>query len=582
MSLLDILRARLLEDMIQTVRPPGKWKILVVDPTTMRILTSVLKMPDITANDVTLVEDITRQRQPYPQKEAIYFLSPTHESVTALVDDFLGGRPAYGRAHIFFTSSLPDRLFDKIKRCPASLIGTFKELNVDFMALESRVFTFEQPNALAKLFNPQATSVLNHELEGISKRLVNLLATIGEYPYIRFVDPAGSGGTRASLNSKFANMVQDELEALKKLDPDFPPKSPYPPAILLVCDRTVDAAAPLLHEFTYQAMVHDLLPAHFKGGKFMDREETAHVLDETDDVWLKNRHRHIAEVIDDVSEGVRHFSSNNAAAAFERNARSGQTTDKIEAMKEAMHSIPEYTEKKKRYALHTDICTQCMDESTARGLLDLAKLEQDLILNQTSDGNPCSLTLKDVLRIVEDPRYDHVDVIRFIMIYIISREGIPDADREALLEAARLTLVETQAVTNFSMLGVRLSMSYEKRRRKAPVPVNTPFDTSRYDPAIKGILADLADTGSDRQHMPWLTEPRNLSELGRRPGSHYGSDAGGSPSNGPRLILFVLGGITRSEMRACYETAARLGRDILIGSTHVYHPEEYLEHVKCL
>jgi syntaxin-binding protein 1 len=33
-----------------------------------------------------------------------------------------------------------------------------------------------------------------------------------------------------------------------------------PKAVLLILDRSMDPAAPLLHDFWYQAMVNDLLP----------------------------------------------------------------------------------------------------------------------------------------------------------------------------------------------------------------------------------------------------------------------------------------------------------------------------------
>ena len=75
-----------------------------------------------------------------------------------------------------------------------------------------------------------------------------------------------------------AFMVQGILEEHKKANPDlgvryFSPFSckltdlmeqktdpPRPRATLLITDRSMDMVAPLLHEFTYQAMANDLLP----------------------------------------------------------------------------------------------------------------------------------------------------------------------------------------------------------------------------------------------------------------------------------------------------------------------------------
>jgi len=41
---------------------------------------------------------------------------------------------------------------------------------------------------------------------------------------------------------------------------DFQTAHGRPKAVLVITDRSMDPAAPLLHDFWYQAMVNDLLP----------------------------------------------------------------------------------------------------------------------------------------------------------------------------------------------------------------------------------------------------------------------------------------------------------------------------------
>lgn len=76
-------------------------------------------MHDILEENVTLVEDITRKRQPYPNKEAVYFITPSEEIVGKLIADFSQGgegkkkkekekdkedKGMYAAAHIFFSA----------------------------------------------------------------------------------------------------------------------------------------------------------------------------------------------------------------------------------------------------------------------------------------------------------------------------------------------------------------------------------------------------------------------------------------------------------------------------------------------
>lgn len=120
--------------MVCAVNPPSKWKILVVDAVSLRIMTSVCKMHDILDQNVTLIEDITRRRQAYPQKEAIYFVTPTETAVNAFIRDYADGTVMYAGAHLFFTSGLSDELFARIKGSNAvNYVKTMKELNVEFL-----------------------------------------------------------------------------------------------------------------------------------------------------------------------------------------------------------------------------------------------------------------------------------------------------------------------------------------------------------------------------------------------------------------------------------------------------------------
>lgn len=84
------------------------------------------------------------------------------------------------------------------------------------------------------------------------------------------------------------------------------------------------------------------------------------------------------------------------------------------------------------------------------------------------------------------------------MVYIIAYEGIPDMERRKLLENAKLSLEETQAITNLSILGVKLSSATSKREGgryshwgsyaiEAKKNKET-YDLSRYVPLVKRIL----------------------------------------------------------------------------------------------
>lgn len=48
---------------------------------------------------------------------------------------------------------------------------------------------------------------------------------------------------------------------------------------------------------------------------------------------------------------------------------------------------------------------------------------------------------------------------------------------------------------------------------------------------------------------------------------------------GKRVLVFVVGGITRSEMRVAHTLSKRLGRDIVLGGTSLDEPATFLRNL---
>eukprot|EP00878_Enallax_costatus_P026221 GHUV01028111.1.p1 GENE.GHUV01028111.1~~GHUV01028111.1.p1 ORF type:complete len:161 (+),score=35.93 GHUV01028111.1:236-718(+) len=61
-----------------------------------------------------------------------------------------------------------------------------------------------------------------------------------------------------------------------------------------------------------------------------------------------------------------------------------------------------------------------------------------------------------------------------------------------------------------------------------------------------------------------------------------GLGLGTSSQGGRRLLVFVIGGVTRSEMRAVHEVAKKTGRDVLLGSTAVLKPAGFLSQLRSM
>lgn len=144
--------------------------------------------------------------------------------------------------------------------------------------------------------------------------------SLGEYPTIRYHRPRNPTHEASVLCSHLARFVQLELDQYAKFHEDFPPTSPRPRGSLIITDRSMDLFAPLVHEFTYQAMVHDLLPLE-EGDKvyyktFTDQKEGSVdmkniEIGEKDNIWVKNRHLHMKDLLEKLASDFQAFKAKN-------------------------------------------------------------------------------------------------------------------------------------------------------------------------------------------------------------------------------------------------------------------------------
>ncbi|KAJ3179292.1 vacuolar sorting protein VPS33/slp1 [Geranomyces variabilis] len=685
-SLKEIMKKRILNDMIQSVQPANRWKIIVVDPKSVKILKNACRMHDILEENVTLVEDITRKRQPYPTKEAIYFISPTESSVQRLIDDFpptptdkkeakkaaeMGPR-MYAVGHVYFTSALSDALFNKIKASAATAhIKALKEMNVDFIVQESQVFTLDQPSSALALYSPLRDGARQAEILVIAKKIASTLATLGDYPYIRYY--ASPTPSVPQIPMLVAQAVQRELDDLARQDSDFPPPSPYKRSVLIITDRTLDMMSPILHEFTYQAMMNDLLV--LEGGRYVYKAEPGEStapdldsnknnvtasLDENDPIWMLIRHWHYADAVDYIRNTFNKFlTENHAASSAMQREGGGSPTDaggieSIKAMKDTLSSLPQFQDMKSKFSAHINICQECKTMFERRQLDLVAAVEQDLATGETSKGRAIkfSQTMVDMVPALDSPNVTSADKLRLLMLYIIAQNGIDDEERRRLLGYAKLSLEESQAITNLSYWGVRMGKEKGEKDQKGKYAYHVhgkkrkageaepAYDLSRWNPVLKSVLEDQLTGQLDTTLFPWLTEPAPDSPRSNHPvaasssaraasqPSHNkhglappdpqfpsslrttrpswaarkrpkaNSESSSSPTsassstptpdaqagdirkNGARIIVFALGGVTYSELRIIYAIRAAFQRDVLLGSTHIAPPAQWIEFLK--
>jgi hypothetical protein len=204
------------------------------------------------------------------------------------------------------------------------------------------------------------------------------------------------------------------------------------------------------------------------------------------------------------------------------------------------------------------------------------------------------------------------DKVRIIALYILYRDGVPDEDRKRLYQHARLGMPEVDAVNNLVRLGQEVAKESSKKRKPVfkQTMADDAYDISRYQPAVK-LMLEVGDQNKlqalclmlffppsqdhfagrlDKNAFPFIGTP-SASSSGA--GSLRAETARNSPAMAPatslrsarprwtgaarsraaeprqRVIVFVAGGMTYSEIRTAYQVSNAHNKDVYIGQCFV-------------
>ncbi|KAK9984562.1 hypothetical protein SO802_034087 [Lithocarpus litseifolius] len=623
-------RERLLHEMLRSSKTgdsKSTWKVLIMDKLTVKVMSYSCKMADITDEGVSLVEDIYRRRQPLPSMDAIYFIQPSRENVIMLLSDMAGKAPLYRKAFVFFSSPISRELVNHIKKDATILprIVALKEMNLEYFAIDSQGFITNNERALEELLGDEENTRKGVMcLNVMATRIATVFASLREFPMVRYraaksLDATTMTTFRDLIPTKLAAGVWDCIMKYKSL-PGFPKTETCE---LLILDRSVDQIAPIIHEWTYDAICHDLL--NLEGNKYVQEvpgktggppEKKEVLLEDHDPVWLELRHAHIADASERLHEKMTNFISKNKAAQIQHGSRDGGELSTRDLQK-MVQALPQYSEQIDKLSLHVEIAGKINGTIRELGLRELGQLEQDLVFGDAG--------MKDVIKFLttkEDTTRENK--LRLLMvlaaIYPDKFEGEKGLN---IMKLAKLPPEDMNAVHNLRLLGgssdtkksstgtfsLKFDMHKKKRAtRKDRTGEEETWQLSRFYPMIEELIEKLHKGELSKDDYPCLNDPSQTfhgtsqtaavnhapvanpaqSKRTHKWARPRNSDDGYSSDSilrhassdfkkmGQRIFVFIIGGATRSELRVCHKLTTKLKREVVLGSSSIDDPPQFI------
>ena len=579
---------RLLTEMIATIKGVSgqEYIVMVVDSASVHILSSALNMFSVTQQGVMVIEKLELDRKVMSDSDALYFLTPSNSAITRVVSDFKGKRQ-YRFAHVVWTSDLDSNQMDFIANSDMlPFIKTFKIAHMEFLISDPDVFHFGMSSGLNELYVQAAAEALDQ----VATLLSQVCGALHEQPFIGYKDTS-------QLTQRLALATQQKVDMLFAAVPVLTCTNPR--ATLLILDRNYDLTTPLMHDTHYETLVYDLLPVREDNtisynsvdGSNEVRGKTA-TLDARDQLWMDLKYLEIDEAVDTLSETFQKFAEGHSDLQ-EIQAKQARISN-TQKMAKIVKALPQYNEMLAKYAAHMNLTDSCMDAFLNSDVKPCTELEQKMATGLDSEGSEIKVgqITETLIRMLQGLSSDELR-LRLVLMYCCSYE-ISEQDRRKLFDI--LKPPEIQAVQNLRIFGLEVqsegrrtvarSSQQNLREVKARVKASQKafnYAVPRLDDIVKkaltGNFADFLFTKEAPSEAVEVEAKPGLPKSLRKPKAVPTFANSGRGSSKPRLIIFIVGGLSLTECRVAQSLSKTANIKVVIGGTKLMRANEFASQV---
>ncbi|TMW67452.1 hypothetical protein Poli38472_011072 [Pythium oligandrum] len=549
-------------------------KALLLDAETTTIISMVMSQSHILQREVFLVEQLDAAHEPMLHLKAAVFVRPTAANVELLKKELKN--PKFGQYHIFFSNILSVELLERLAEADEKeAIHQIQEYYADYLAVNDTLFHLNlrgtvgmsikggaavPPAATAGVVTSSSAAMTARSAQLFSRSvdgLLSVLLSLKKRPAIRY-----------QKGSEIAEKLAREVSARMQLEQDglFDFRRPEVMPLLYVLDRRDDPVTPLLSQWTYQAMVHELLELNenrvdMRNAPGVRKDMIELVLSASSDSFFEKQ---MYANFGDLGMAVKKLVDE-----YQAKTQTHENIVSIEDMQRFVENYPAFRSQSVAVSKHVTLMGELARRVEVDNLMDVSQLEQELAC-----GDDHNAHFKDLVAKLKNGQIKPLNKLRLAILYVLRYETNSSVQIKLvkdLLTSAGLPLERVMLVDQFIKYGganVRSGDLYGDRGLKKFMRAMTQ--------GVQGVPNVYA------QHVPPLMRHLETILKGNLLDTEFGI-VNGTTQPGIKkvrdVIVFVCGGVTFEEAMKVAELNQKIaaqGQRVLLGGTFIHNSTTFL------
>ncbi|MCJ1458392.1 vacuolar protein sorting-associated protein 45 [Mycoblastus sanguinarius] len=542
----------------------SKMKILLLDSETVSIVSTAMTQSALLNHEVYLVDRLDSvSREKMRHLRCICFVRPSPDSIQQLIDEFR--EPKYGEYAIYFSNVIRKSSLERLAEADNNeVVKAVQEYFADYIVINPDLFSLDLGFPKQRLWSNSPDIWNPDSLQRCTEGVIALLLSLKKKPLIRY-EKNSLMAKKLATEIRYQMTQEEQLFDFRKTD-----TSP----ILLLLDRRDDPITPLLTQWTYQAMVHELL------GIFNGKVDLSDVPDvrpelkeivlsqDQDPFFKKNMYLNFGDLGGNIKEYVEQYQSKT---------KSNASIESIADMKRFVEDYPEFRKLSGNVSKHVTLVGELSRLVGADGLLDVSELEQSLACNDNHASD-----LKNVQRFISASQIPADSKLRLLALYSLRYERHPSNALPVLLDL--LTAAANIPPRRVELVSRLLAYHHSLQVPPAAGGFSDLFESSSIFSGARDRFKGLKGVENVyTQHSPRLEATlQNLIKARLKEQQYPFVEGGGTTRDKPQdIIIFIVGGATYEEAKMVAQVnASSPGVRVVLGATSIHNSKTFLEEVE--